>query len=391
LLSLLAVPAVSRAQQWPPPHHGFWGPPWRAPVAHSATFRIDGSVIQVDFAPGPLDLSTAQVLDWVKNAASSVATYYGRFPVSLDRILIVPAPGREGVLQGTTWGDVGGNPAFTRMRIGQHTTADDLNRDWMMTHEMVHTAFPTQQDDHHWIEEGLATYIEPVARVHNGLLPARKIWWDMMRDMPQGDPPPGDKGLDLTQTWGLTYWGGAQFCLLADVEIREQTHNRMGLEDALRGIVNHGGNISQNWPLTKALAVGDAATGTHVLEDLYARMGDHPVKVDLTALWKKLGVVREGDGVRFDRSAPEASIRKAITAMPATGRIAPRGYTPAPVPANQSSPGPHVQTVAGAGGAPSSRAKLTAMKKLLTRGAFYLAQSNSSREGKGRKARLTPW
>lgn len=33
-----------------------------------------------------------------------------------------------------------------------------------MTHEMVHLAFPSVPDQHHWIEEGLATYVEPIAR-----------------------------------------------------------------------------------------------------------------------------------------------------------------------------------------------------------------------------------
>lgn len=327
---VLAPAAHAQVGQWHHPPHP-WGPPWKAPVAHSASFHIGASKIEVDFGPGQLDLSTRQIMRWVKDAASSVATYYGQFPVPMDRILIEPVPNAEGVLSGTTWGDVGGDPAFTLMRVGQNTTPAELNRDWMMTHEMVHTAFPTQKWKHHWIEEGLATYIEPVARVQNGLLPAKKIWWDMMRDMPQGYPPPGDKGLDLTHTWGLTYWGGAQFCLLADVSIREETHDRKGLQDALRAIVRAGGTINHNWPIQKALAVGDAATGTHVLEDLYARMADHPVKVNLPKLWKALGVVRNGYGVRFDSKAPEAAIRRAIDAMPKSGRIAPKGFTPGPV------------------------------------------------------------
>ena len=92
------------------------------------------------------------------------------------------------MLQGTTWGGVGGFPAFSRMWLGQHTTADDLNDDWTMPHELVHTAFPSQDDDQHWIEEGLAVYVEPVARVQNGLLRPEKIWADMVRDMPKGSP-----------------------------------------------------------------------------------------------------------------------------------------------------------------------------------------------------------
>jgi hypothetical protein len=326
-LCAVSLLAVGAPQDPTADHHT---PPWRSPVAATQTFSIAGSTIQVDFAPGdpasatPFDLTTPQILQWVKNAATAVATYYGRYPVPRDRILIVPAPDRRGVMQGTTWGGVGGFPAFTRIHLGQHTTAAGLTDDWMMTHELTHTAFPSQEDQHHWIEEGLAVYIEPVARVQAGFLQPEKIWADMVRDMPKGSPEPGDQGLDQTHTWGRTYWGGAQFCLLADVTLREQTHNKKGLRDALRAIVAAGGAIDQDWPIRKALQTGDAGTGTYVLEQQYDRMANAPVTVDLDALWKKLGIIRIGDDqVRFDDSAPEAAIRKAITATPATGVIKP--------------------------------------------------------------------
>jgi hypothetical protein len=313
---------MAGAQNGPPEHHH--GPPWRSPVASTQSFAIAGSTVQVDFAPGSLDLPTANIMDWVGRAATAVATYYGRYPVPRDRVLIVPAPDRAGVLQGTTWGGVGGFPAFHRMRLGQHTTQQQLTDDWTMTHELVHAAFPSQEDDHHWIEEGIAVYVEPVARVQAGFLTPEKIWADMVRDMPKGNPQPGDQGLDRTHTWGRTYWGGAQFCLLADVTIREKTHNRKGLQDALRGIVAAGGTIDQDWPIEKAFAAGDAATGTHVLEDLYARMATRPITVDLDGLWKKLGILRIGeDQVRFNDRAPEAAVRRAITKTPASGILRP--------------------------------------------------------------------
>ena len=308
-----------------PDHHM---PPWRSPVASTQTFTIAGTIagtpIQVDFAPGSFDLSTPQLLQWVRTAATAVATYYGRFPVPRDRVLIVPGPDRAGVFHGTTWGGVGGWPGFTRIAVGQHTTAAELTSDWMMTHELIHTGLPSQDDNHHWLEEGTAVYVEPVARVQAGFLTPEKIWADMARDMPKGDPEPGDQGLDNMPTWGRTYWGGAQFCLLADVAIREHTHNRKGLQDALRAIVAAGGTIDQDWSIEKTLATGDAGTGTRVLEDQYKRMANAPVAIDLEALWKKLGVIRTGDDqVRFDDSAPEAAIRKAITATPTTGIIRP--------------------------------------------------------------------
>jgi hypothetical protein len=205
-----------------------------------------------------------------------------------------------------------GFPAMTRIHIGQHATQADLDDDWMMTHELVHTGFPNLPDEQHWMEEGLAVYVEPLARVLTGELTAKKVWNDMARDMHQGEPQAGDQGLDRTQTWGRTYWGGAMFSLVADVEIRRATNNRKGLRDALRAIVDHGGTIDHDWDLPKALTIGDQATGTHVLSEQYARWKDAPVSVDLDKLWSELGIRRNGNEIEFVDDAPLAKVREAI-------------------------------------------------------------------------------
>ena len=205
--------------------------------------------------------------------------------------------GGPGVHGGVTYPEDGGG--LITISVGSGTTVAQLNNDWMLTHEMIHLAFPSITQNHHWIEEGLSVYVEPVARVQAGQLSAEQMWKDVVRDMPQGEPEPGDEGLDRTHTWGRTYWGGAMFALLADVRIREQTHNRKGLQDALRGILNAGGTISEDWDIERAFAVGDKATGTTVLTDLYREMRDTPAPVDLAALWTKLGIQRKAE--RLDR------------------------------------------------------------------------------------------
>ena len=293
----------------------------------SATLEACGSRIDVEFrglpatgdstrgAAGPL--SRADLLDWIERAAGAVCGYYGQFPVR-HFSLLVKIEGRAGVHHGTTFPH-----GFTRIAVGPQTTVADLKRDWMMTHEMIHLAFPSMADSHHWIEEGIATYVEPVARAQAGQLGVDDVWGQWVRDMPQGEPQAGDRGLDHTHTWGRTYWGGALFCLLADVQIREQTANRMGLEDALRAILRQSGGISQDWPIERALATGDEATGTHVLEDLYRQMRDEPDPVDLASLWKKLGVESAANGrISFKANAPLARVREAITrpAMQAAGK-----------------------------------------------------------------------
>jgi len=267
-----------------------------------------GGEIEVSFESDGFDLPQTALLEWVRTAARAVSAYYGRFPVPRARLRIFAGGGR-GVSHGTSFGDDG---VLCRITVGRHTTAADLDSDWMMTHEMVHFAFPSVPRRHHWIEEGSATYVEPIARVQIGNLTAAQVWSDMLRDMHQGLPEEGDRGLDNTHTWGRTYWGGALFCLLADIGIRKNTANTKGLEDALRAINRAGGNITVDWPLERALETGDKATDGKTLMELYRKMGGQPMMVDLPDLWKQLGVAREDGSVTFDDRAPLATAREVI-------------------------------------------------------------------------------
>ncbi len=282
----------------------------------TSTILVGSSRIDVHVESGPMQLSNQDLMQWVRMAADSVSTYYGRFPVQAVALRIIPADGR-GVRGGQTFGAKEGGRIS--IHVGKETTVNGLNSDWMLTHEMVHLSFPSMADEHHWIEEGIATYVEPIARVRAKHMDAHEMWFEMVRDLHQGLPQSGDEGLDNTHTWGRTYWGGALFCFLADIEIHKQTNNRKGLDDALRGILNAGGEIRYDWPIEKALTAGDAATGVAVLMPLYQKMKNQPYPVDLDALWKELGVERDGDTVKFIDSAPFAKTREAITFGASTG------------------------------------------------------------------------
>ncbi len=242
-------------------------------------------------------------------ASDDEHVYYQKFPVNNVRIYIRLFDGR-GVRGGFT---KGWNGASIRIAVGTRNSASDFADDWELTHEMVHLAFPSVAEAHHWIEEGSATYVEPIARARAGNLTPEKVWGDLVDGLPKGEPEAGDRGLDYTPTWGRTYWGGALFCLLADIEIRKRTGNRQGLEDALRAVLAAGGTIETEWPLTKALRIGDDGTGVQVLTELYEKMKASPSPVDLEALWKELGVERKQGEIRFKDSAPLARIRRAIT------------------------------------------------------------------------------
>ena len=229
--------------------------------------------------------------------------------MAATRIVVMPKSGR-GVSGGRTWADDGG---LIRIRVGEASTSEDYTNDWVLVHEMTHLALPSLPDDQEWLEEGLATYVEPLARAQAGRLSAEDVWSGMVQGMPKGLPQAGDRGLDRTHTWGRTYWGGALFCLLADLEIRRRTENQHGLQDALRAILA-AGNMETESTVEPLFAIGDRAVGVPVLAELYGQMKDQPAPTDLEALWQRLGIVREGDGIRFIEDAPEAAIRRALTA-----------------------------------------------------------------------------
>jgi len=275
----------------------------------AAVLDVGGAPVTVEIASGPIDVGRPALLRWVARAAEAVTAYYGQFPLRTEHIRVHPVAGENGVFNGTTWGMRGG---FTRISVGQRTTQAELDNDWMMTHEFIHLAFPDVADEHHWIEEGLATYVEPIARAQAKQLSPDEVWADLIRSLHQGEPEAGDRGLDHTHTWGRTYWGGALFAFVADVKIRQQTNNRKGLQDALQGIVHQGGTIVSTWPIEKVWKIGDAATGCTVLLDLYMVWKDQPVKVDLNAMWRDLGVSLHGREVVYNDSAPLAGARKAI-------------------------------------------------------------------------------
>jgi hypothetical protein len=253
---------------------------------------------------------TPQVRTWIDQATQAIDTYYGHFPVPRARLLVERVDG-NGVRWARTFAYSG---AFIRVGVGSQTTATEFASDWILTHEFVHLALPQLADEHDWLQEGAATYVEPIARAQAGQLSPERVWAEFALDMPNGLPAEGDRGLDFTATWARTYWGGALFCLVADVKIRTRTGNRVGLQQALRAILESGGTLEHRWSIREALKAGDSATGVDVLTQMYEEWRAAPVPVDLPRLWRELGVERQGWRATLHDDAPLADIRRAITA-----------------------------------------------------------------------------
>lgn len=272
--------------------------------------RVGDAQIQLFIEDKPFDLTADELRDWVLQRADVIARYYGKFPVDEAFIAI---RGRRGgrVMTGRAFGRSG--VAAVNVDVGLVTTRAMLYKDWVLIHELIHLAFPTVPRRHHWIEEGLSTYVESISRAQAGVLEPESVWLGLMDGIPKGLPRPGDRGLDNTPTWGRTYWGGALFCLLADVRIRAATDGEKSLRDGLRGIVHAGYNITQTSDLRPLLEIADAATGVTVITELYDQMRSRPYPAEVDSLWRELGLSLIDGNVVFDDDAPKSRIRRALT------------------------------------------------------------------------------
>ena len=266
--------------------------------------EVAGAILEVQFEPGLEASLSESAMAWVRRSASTVAAYFGRFPLPQVEVLIVPVAG-----QGVQGGMAFAEPSpLVRIRLGRESTPAHFIDEGILVHEMVHLAVPRVPRSQQWLHEGIATYVEALSRGHAGWVSAGAVWQAWRRHMPQGLPQSGGHGLDHTPTWGSTYWGGALFALLADVGIRKRGVAGRGLQQALQGVLAGGGDYRVAWPLARILAVADAAVQQTTLTELYEQMGNRAVRTDLPSLWRDLGV---GDAELRD-DAPLASVRRAI-------------------------------------------------------------------------------
>ena len=162
------------------------GPPVELTVARArATNRMDEAHGTADADREALRdhrLVNALVAD-----ADGLARYIGRFPV--DRLLVVALPrdGR-GVGDGVTRGYGG---ASIVVSVDPDTSPEEFRDDWVLTHEMIHLALPSLPEEQHWLEEGSATYLEPLVRASAGTLDENAVWTSMLQEYDQGLPKVG--------------------------------------------------------------------------------------------------------------------------------------------------------------------------------------------------------
>src|SRR5690242_11427849 len=91
-----------------------------------ARLEVGEASIEVSFDSDPFDLGQAALLDWVMQSARVATAYFGRFPVTHARVLLLQSPGAR-VANGVSFGEP---EARCRITVGQHVTQAELGDDW---------------------------------------------------------------------------------------------------------------------------------------------------------------------------------------------------------------------------------------------------------------------
>ena len=170
----------------------------------------------------------------------------------------------------------------------------------------------------HWLEEGLATYVEPIARAKVGTIPAERGVARAHRRAPERRARcRGTRG-SIGRTRGGAPTGAARSSRSWRTSRSASAPGTSGRSKTrcARNPRSGGDGERRDGRSRRRFARGTRRSGAPVLEEMHAKWGTTPVTVDLPQIWGELGVREEGDGrsIVFDERAPLAETRRAMTA-----------------------------------------------------------------------------
>jgi hypothetical protein len=257
--------------------------------------------IELVILDGALTATTDELANWVHATALANAELWRGFPVARSTVVAIPVPGRASVPFGrvTSTGGI-----VVRLMVGAEIEPRALYDEWVLVHEFIHLGTPYIRDTGAWLNEGLATYLEPIVRYRAGWRSERSVWDEWTSFMGRGLEPMR-KGLGK----GNPYWGGALYWLMADVELRRLTEGQRGIEDCLRTILAHSGDVSVQARTMATLSLCERDMPAPVLTEL-AQKHSAGAPTDLFALFDALGVKRSRTAILFDDAAPLAKVRQ---------------------------------------------------------------------------------
>jgi hypothetical protein len=278
--------------------------------------QVAGATLEAALLGDSLPGRSLAVDSLLADAMRGVATVFGGvFPRSKLQALVLPQPGGS---IGFGEAERGGGGAVMVM-VGERARYSAVKTDWTAVHEVFHVVMPQTIRGNAWFSEGVASYYQYLLLARVGLLDPVTAWSSLHAGFGRGRSDDtgrtldeDSEGLGRYSAYWRVYWTGAAWAFRADVELRRRGRS---LDEVVAFWRKCCPDETSWWNARPLLRQADTWLGEPLLDDLADAALPRRDFPELADLYAALGiVVVDGKTVRLNDEAPEAKIRRAITA-----------------------------------------------------------------------------
>jgi len=268
---------------------------------------------------GKLSTPVARKLEqWIQVGIENLKYLYGRLPVSDVQILVFPlgyhsdpVPWRE-VMRGA--GDA------VHLYVDSTRSLEELNRNWVLTHELSHFVHPYLTGADAWLSEGIASYYQNVLNARSDSLDVESAWKKLHAGFKRGiaqvnrvDTLARDTRSMLRQRQYIrVYWSGAAIALISDVQYHDRSDGATSLDAMLAEFSTCCLPSRRRWRALELMTKLDDIAGYEVMVPLHRRFVEQPMFPDLENLYERLGLQERSRRLEFDHGAAARQGRKNI-------------------------------------------------------------------------------
>lgn len=274
--------------------------------------------LQLNIGEGFNPDSHQDLTDWATHISNALLQVFGRWPRDRWRMVVEPASGSTS--DPIPWGQVNRGPVDTvTFYVLPSASAEALQNNWTSYHELSHLLIPYKGSGDAWFSEGLASYYQNILQIRAGVLSEEQMWQKLLDGFMRGRQQSEFDGRPLVRVsdempgngaFMRVYWSGAWYFLAADVQLRQQSGGRVGLDQALAALNRCCANESLS-----ALAIAqrlDHENRVVLFEPLFQQARASLAVPDFETLYASLGIQIEEGQITLQDEGPGAELRQGM-------------------------------------------------------------------------------
>jgi M61 glycyl aminopeptidase len=282
------------------------------------SLRLGTTSLAIDIVGKQTPAAQQRYVAWIDQTSKALAGLYGRLPIPWVQVMIIPQPPGPEVVP---WGEVTRLGADSVVLfVDQSRALDALTMDWVAIHEFSHLLHPFLQRRDSWLTEGLASYYQNVLRAQAGTVTPSDAWRALAAGFARGRRQTDGRTSLAAATEQMldrrlfmrVYWSGAALALLADVELRQRTQQRMSLARVLAEFASCCLPAAEPWTARAVLREFDKIAGLAVFErlvDQYLETTEFP---SLASAYVALGIIEHRGKLNFSTHPAARRLRESI-------------------------------------------------------------------------------